>query len=172
MMRYNFKHIEDKSDELDCTYTLYIMSNTVFDCIQVFLLCIQSMCCSRNEQSHAWRLVSDGSCTCGGVDHSVEIFECDKHFCIVHVSHIGFMNCISVTTFFCNIFNVVYNFHISSFSFIYAEVDIEVYWLLRCVVRLIGRLLLTFPNSIQIQILISIVNNKYKFIQKLTSFKV
>ena len=131
MIRYNLKHIEDISqDALDCTYTLYIMSNTVFDCIQVFLLCIQSMCCSRNEQSHAWRLVSDGSCICGGVDHSVEIFECDKHFCIVHVSHIGFMNCISVTTFFCNIFNVVYNFHISSPSFS---------WMLKLTLRFIGK---------------------------------
>ena len=86
-------------------------------------------------------LVSYGSCFCGGVDHICgRMFECDKRFCIVQVSHFGFMRYKRNLLFYsCNIFNVAYNFYISSSAIhLYAKVDIEVYWWLS-VVRMCGK---------------------------------
>ena len=133
---------ESKIWEFNCDYT--------FNC-----------CLCRNRLSNAWRrrLVSYGSCICGGVDHIVDIFECVTNIFALFKCHTLDSWGTSVTSFYCcNIFNMAYNFHISSFPLIhlmYSKVDIENYWLLKylCVCGKCYRQIIIslFPNSMQIQ---------------------
>ena len=96
-------------------------------------------CCLWSKNRNELR--PDHKCVChmflAFVEESIicRYFECDKHFCIVEVSHFGFMMYMRNLLLSAWTWCIIFIFPFSLTIHLYAKVDIEVYWLLRCVVR-------------------------------------